>query len=220
MAELMAAAADEAEVGRAVGIGDQAGIEVRHRFVLRSVQHKQRLGRELFGGLNRSHLSQLGLPAIDARRERPTLDNPDFSGVGQEAVWGCGPVVKVGWGARDGNTGYVWVVSGRHQTNGAAGSKPTDPETVGFCLGLQIADSGRSVIDPAGKAEFAGGFAAASEPNGERVPLMLDGDALAELAHVAADLVAPDIGRWESVQEQDRDGLAAVGGGGPTHFTV
>ena len=111
----VAGAVHDAELGVAVGVDEDAGVEDGDEVVVAAVDHEQRAGRELRAHGDRPELAQLAGPGVDVGRERGSLDDADLAGVLEEALRVRGPVVEVGGRAEGGDPADLRVGGRRGQ---------------------------------------------------------------------------------------------------------
>ena len=121
VAQAVAGADEQAQLGAAVGLGELAGVGGRHALVVVAVHHEQRPRGEAAGGVDRAEAAERPAPLVDGRRERRRADRADLPGVLEEAAGVLGPVVEVGTRAEQAARPHPRVVGADADGDRAAG---------------------------------------------------------------------------------------------------
>jgi hypothetical protein len=95
VAEGMAGAEDEAELGGAVGVGYDAGVERGDDLVVAAVDHQKGAGGVAADAGDRPDAAELAGPGVEVRGELGVGDHADLTAVFQQAAGVAGPVVEV-----------------------------------------------------------------------------------------------------------------------------
>jgi hypothetical protein len=181
MADAVAGAVHDAELGVAVGVDEDAGVEDGHEVVVAAVDHEQRPRRDLGGAGHRSHVAELPRPGVEVGRERRLLDDAHLPGVLEQALGMAGPVVEVGRGAECGDAPHLGV--GRRCAERERATRPEagQPHPGHLLLLAEVADGRGEVLEPTGEREAALGVAAPAEGERHRQPAHLGGQAVGQL---------------------------------------
>jgi hypothetical protein len=84
VAQAVTSSADDAQLGTAVRVHQDTGVEDRDQVVVAPVDHQQRTGRKRRCEGDGPELAELPGPRVHVGREGPILDHPDLARVLQE----------------------------------------------------------------------------------------------------------------------------------------
>ena len=185
VAQLVAGAVDDAQLGGAVGVGQDPGVERGHRLVVGAVHDEQRAGAASCA----AHVDGPDLRGPRGPRRRTTAGTPaswmrpTSRACCEQPAGVVGPVVEVGRRApgrrRPGSAGRGPPAQMRQR---AAGAEPGQPHAADVALGPRRWATAASTSSSQPRSEKSPvGLAAPPEGEDEHHPAQLGGDAVGQL---------------------------------------
>ncbi len=153
--QAMPGTGDQAQLGRAVGLGQLPSVDGRHAVVVVAVHHQQRPRRQPPSCVDRAEATELPGPLVERRREARRADRADVAGVLEEPSRLRGPVVEVGARAEQRGAAHARIVGGDAGDDRATGVRADEPDPGRRGLGDEVVDRGAQVVDPTLQREVA-----------------------------------------------------------------
>ena len=155
MAEPVAGALNEAQVGAPVGLGELTGVARRNTLVVLAVHDQQRTGGEATGRSDGTEPAERPRPLVERGWEPRCPDRADLAGVIEEASGVIGPIVEVGAGRQQPDRRDPRIISADTDRDRPSGVGAEQHDLAHARGRRQVVDRRSQVVGPALQREVA-----------------------------------------------------------------